>query len=330
MKNLLPVFIIGFISNLSIISSVPGNDLEIIELKKSTGAVYSLQWSPDGRYFITAGYSKTLLWNAEHKTIIRELSSLQSSVWGVAWSPDGTKIAVTSQESKIIIWHYTAGKEQQFELPKYEWAYSVAWSDDGNYLAIGTNKQQVYVYRTSDFSVNHKIEFNAVIISLAWAPGTYRIAAGLRNGHLMLWDFTGTKGPKMINLATSKRADINGLAYSPNGKLLAIALQKRAVRVISLSDDTIQKSFMGFGGWVRGISWSPDGKYLAAAGQDFTMHIWEYESGQLLLKERIPRYPIWSLEWSPDGSKILLGNGDYMDDKKQSSVFIVKVSDLNR
>ena len=64
---------------------------------------------------------------------------------------------------------------------------------------------------------------------------------------------------------------------------------------------------------VRGLAFSPDGTALAAAGgntEDFAIHVWEVESGQVLGYLGGHSNIVWSLAFSPDGQLLASVSND--------------------
>jgi WD40 repeat protein/serine/threonine protein kinase/DNA-directed RNA polymerase specialized sigma24 family protein len=63
-------------------------------------------------------------------------------------------------------------------------------------------------------------------------------------------------------------------------------------------------TYSGHKGFVWSVSFSPDGKRAASASEDHSVHIWDAESGRLLV--RVPEHTegVRCVRFSPDGSKI--------------------------
>jgi WD40 repeat protein len=69
-------------------------------------------------------------------------------------------------------------------------------------------------------------------------------------------------------------------------------------------------SFEGYeeGGAFHSISWSPDGTRIAGALMDFSVGVWDVDTGDRLLRMDDHPIRVESLAWSPDGK--LIASGD--------------------
>jgi WD40 repeat protein/serine/threonine protein kinase len=56
--------------------------------------VYSVAYSPDGRWLASASWHEVIIWDAATHTEIRRLGGYPGLIWSVAWSPDGRLLAI--------------------------------------------------------------------------------------------------------------------------------------------------------------------------------------------------------------------------------------------
>ena len=76
---------------------------------------------------------------------------------------------------------------------------------------------------------------------------------------------------------------MNGVAFSPDGTLLAAAEVDGAVQMWNLATGQAVGAPLEAdrpGGSVNGLAFSPDGKLLAAADSDGTVRLWNPATGQ--------------------------------------------------
>src|SRR5262249_47523819 len=66
----------------------------------------------------------------------------------------------------------------------------------------------------------------------------------------------------------------------------------------------------GHGAEVWAVTYSRDGQRLASAGLDNLVHIWDPDSGELLLTLKGHTGPVWSVTFSTDGTRIATGSDD--------------------
>lgn len=127
--------------------------------------VFSTQFSPDGRFLLTAGYHEILVWDVGSLKLVKRLQGLPQRVHSIRFSPDGSMIAVGGGapgdygEIRLIDWANTVGKQT---LPVVKsragvrtlavWedmVIELAFSTDGKFLVAGGADKSVRCYDVS-------------------------------------------------------------------------------------------------------------------------------------------------------------------------------------
>ncbi len=110
--------------------------------------VYSVSWSPDGRYIASGGYDTTVqVWEVATGKSVSTCTGHNKGVHSVSWSPDGNYIASGGYDKTVHVRevaedigssHYTGHKEG---------VRSVSWSPDGRYIASGSEDHTVQIWK---------------------------------------------------------------------------------------------------------------------------------------------------------------------------------------
>jgi WD40 repeat protein len=112
-----------------------------------SGQVYSLAYSPDGRYLASGSKDRTIkIWEVATGKELRTLTGHSGVVLSVAYSPDGRYLASGSQDKTIKIWEVATGKVRTL-TGHYMTFWSVAYSPDGRYLASGSADKTIKIWR---------------------------------------------------------------------------------------------------------------------------------------------------------------------------------------
>ncbi len=118
---------------------------------------------------------------------------------------------------------------------------------------------------------------------------------------------------------------IMGMAFTPDGRQLVSAADDKTIRVWDLaSGKTVRtirgESAPGQAGKVYAMALSPDGKWLAAGGlldsrqgnpNRYAIRLYEFASGRLVALLKGHEKGVPSLNFSPDGSRLISGSGDH-------------------
>lgn len=110
--------------------------------------------------------------------------------------------------------------------------------------------------------------------------------------------------------AEGKLSSFVGVAYSPDGKMLAICGSESLLRLLNAETGTELHRLPGGLGTNSVLAFSPNGKLLVSAGQDKTVRLWDSTSGKEIGALKGHTAWIRSLAFSCDGKTLATGDQD--------------------
>ena len=106
----------------------------------------AVDWSPDGRTIVSAGYQPdVLLWDARSGKLRRRLKGHRVWVQEAIFSPDGARIASADWDGVVLIWDARSGRRLQ-RLKAEGDLFSVAFHPSRPLLAAGSSWGHVTVF----------------------------------------------------------------------------------------------------------------------------------------------------------------------------------------
>lgn len=158
---------------------------------------------------------------------------------------------------------------------------------------------------------SHGIQYvNDVTVS----PDGKLVATGASDGNVWLNERGLLTWPEDIRESDRLPTDSGGvqsIAMSPDGRQLAGGLSDGSIRLWSMPDRRVLRTFRAHEGRVMALRYSPDGSVLVSAGTEHTVRLWDPATGKLR-RELLDDHKglMKALEYSDDGH-MLVSVGDY-------------------
>lgn len=100
------------------------------------------------------------------------------------------------------------------------------------------------------------------------------------------------------------------VAFSPNGKLLAMGDTNGEIRLYQIADGKQVLTCHTHTNWVVSLAFSPDSNKLASGSSDCTVRLWDVSTGRCLHILGEHKHEVWSVVFSPDGETLASGSDD--------------------
>lgn len=231
--------------------------------------IFDADISPD-RSLIAAGvYGSEGVYVWETST--GELIDTFTGSWShVEFSPDGRWLAFNSALSTVTIWDVASW---QPVLDLIGPTGDLVFLPDGTTLAA-VDDDSVVLYELPDGDVLQEFKGLGFILSVAFSPDGTRLAVGLDDGTVVLWDVTSNR---LIYELDGHEQQVRGLDFSPSGELLASGSFDDTAILWNVKTGQPVETLSGHSNSVTSVEFSPDGTLLATGSSDGTVILWPVE-----------------------------------------------------
>lgn len=238
------------------------------------------------------------------------LFGTRGSASALAFGADSRLLALGGTRRTIDLWDAYEGR-QVGELSGHKRSvlqgtvFSLAFSRDGQLLASGGQDRTVRLWRVTDGACVSVFDgFAGYLQRLAFNPAGTVLAASDKDS-VRLFDLA-SGGVLPLRLP---EGGVNGLAFAPDGALLAVALggrERRGTHPIVLVDPsggTVVRT-VGAGDFLaRALAFSPDGRLLAVAPREGgRVQLWDIASWQVARTLKVGSPTVYDLAFSSQGA----------------------------
>jgi WD40 repeat protein len=265
-----------------------------------------------------------------HGETYEELATLEGFegfVWSARWSPDGSLLAVSDAAGPIRFYE-TRTYTVQGTLGEHS-AHHIAWSPDGKWLAAGIPYRRLaQVWNMETRVLSCELAGEAGVSGLAWSPDGSVLAVGQFDAAVSLWDVrTCARLRRFIDgRKVAAENEAQSLTWSPDGRLVAhIQRHDGGWRIWDTQTGELVQRVAAHNGWGLGLSWSPNRPLLASVGWDKAVRIWSAETGQAVGAGECGESAFYSVDWSPDGQRVVAGTGLYHGWSSRETICIMGV-----
>jgi WD40 repeat protein len=263
----------------------------------------------------------------------------------IAYNPNGRFLAVAGGDNLIRIYDARPGDRLTADLTQTLTGHAQ------RVLALGFNGTNTLVSISEDHSAKSWDIVSGKLLHMtelklgkpnyfAFSPGTEPFLAASSGNEIGLWNY---QGGERLNTFEANDSEVAALAFTPDGKSLAIGTTKGVVRVMDIASwkvalaidlDTPVHSLaasathivVGYGdgtlallnmgdqtsvpelkkhtGAINAVAFSPKGERFASASEDRTVKVWDTETLKLLCSLEGHTEAVRGVAFSPDGRKM--------------------------
>jgi WD40 repeat protein/DNA-binding SARP family transcriptional activator len=229
---------------------------------RATGSINAVSFSHDGRTLASADEDGAIsVWNVRTHTLRETLTGHSAAAQAVVFSPDGRTLYTAGFDGSVILWDL-GGARRLGEPFRY-----------GSYFG-GASTASAISPSGSMFAVSPRRDQVSLLNARTRAPMGPRL-----------------RGPLGY---------VRGIAFSPDGKLIAAAGSRHAVIWDTARRTTIRVLPVGGVHGAGAVSFSPDGMTVAVGGSDSIVALYDLRTGRQTHK-LVGYLSINDLDFSSDG-----------------------------
>ena len=251
--------------------------------------ITTLTFSPDGKYLVCAMIDARI--QVLEVPTLRVLHVLDGhTAWAISLAFDrtGKQLASGGNDSQIILWSFPEGREVTRLTGHRGSVTDLAFAPDGRALASGGRDHTVRVWNLGNPGAHTILRgHRGGVRSVFFSSDGKELYTGSYDGTVKVWQVPSAESSNVLRHHGAQR----GLAFSPDGKLLATAdtLGHTAWVWDLVSCRRWEQSIGQHPQPVQYVAFSPDGKFLVTAGLSDEVQVWDVSEHKMTF--RFPRGP---------------------------------------
>ena len=239
----------------------------------------ALAFSPDGKWLVLRGPNGFEVRSTGDWGVQREFRSVEDT--SPCCLDEHGKVLITCGAEGLQVWDLASGSCRVL-TNEFGGGFNVALGAHGSVIAYSPaialfNLRGPIVLWDIERNTTNTLAADQDVNSVAISPNGDYVASGHFLGEVSLWNLA-TRQPTQLQpdgQARAHRFGVWGLAFSPDGKLLATAGYDQVIRLWETASRKLWRTLRGHRGDIYRLSFSSDGQRLISASADGTARIWE-------------------------------------------------------
>jgi WD40 repeat protein/tetratricopeptide (TPR) repeat protein len=278
--------------------------------------VSSVQFSPDGRFILSAGVDKQML-----------LSSLKDGAAVASWGDQGGSLSfarftpngrqVLAGGEQLRLWQ-VMGSDLRLSRGGDHWIFGVALSPDGRLASSGGDARNGLPQRGPtpvriwDVATGQTIRIlrghGGPVWTTAFSPDGTRVLTGSEDRTMKLWDLISGR---CIGTFTGHKGPVRAVAFlGDDGRRVVSGSEDKTVRAWATDTREELRTYEGSAGAVLSMAVDPAGSTIAAGDANGGVSIWDGDGRTVRHLRTGAGVEVRCVAFSPSGEFLLNGNSD--------------------
>jgi WD40 repeat protein/serine/threonine protein kinase len=231
----------------------------------------TVAWSHDGARLLTAGGTRSAVWDAATGARLLEIAGHQRRVHNAAYAPDQTRIVTASADRTARIWDARTGDPLVTLQGHTDEVTFAAFDPAGRRVVTASKDRTARIWDAATGQLSYTLAGHTQPLTSAQfsADGTRVITAG-EDGNAMLWSDRGT----LLVTLEGHEDQLNEAALSADGKIAVTACQDGKVGFWETASGTLLWSFDLHPSVVQSVMLDASSEHLLLAA-DQTAMLWD-------------------------------------------------------
>lgn len=255
--------------------------------------IHGLAFSPDGTRLLAAGgtparFGEVQVWDVAAAKMLRSITLTGDTLFGASLSPDGATLAVGCTDNTVRLLDTSSGKELHKIGNHENWVLGTVFGKDGKrVVSVGRDRAAKLTDTASGAFLENVNLLRGELTAVARHPSKEVVVIGGEDRIPYVYQMDRPKNMKIADDSTMllklerQQGGIYSLAWSPDGKYIAVAGASPEVTIYDAETGKRTAVCSGHKAGIYTLSWSPDSRTLATGGFDGQVRLYEAAAGRL-------------------------------------------------
>lgn len=293
--------------------------------------IHALAVSPDGRSALTGDAQGTLVhWSLPDGQVLCRVPGLMErgrenrahhchsdAITGIGFVGDASQAISASVDQTAIRWELASGRAIGRYTPLKTGLHALTSGPDGRTVLLGGLTSEVALMDVESGETSRLLGHRGRVLAVAYSRDGRRAISGSADGTLRYWDLGSGAEVCRWDFPPAAPA-VASLDIRPDEAQAAVGLFNGEISLRSLPDWAEIRRLQGHSEMVyAGVRFLPDGRRLLSASsnvftpnRDFSLRLWDGETGGELRRFTGHTDKIWDMALSPDGSFAVTASHD--------------------
>jgi len=261
--------------------------------------------SPDGSEVAVGFYDKLMIWPTRGGRLYSSPDASDGFSGPLALSPDGQWLAGWMRD-RVGLWHLATPSFSRAIATNNHYQFGLAFTPDSGQLVFTGDHGKLFWYDVVSGAQTRVVDESkqGAISGLAMEPRG-GMSVRFKDGVQYRREEAGSPGWRYASKRTG-----GAMAFNHRGDLMAILNVGNAVELVNTADGQLVRRVVVDGNTLV-ASFSPDDRWVAVGASSADgLHLVDAETGQLQWSRRDHQGGVQTVDWSPDGRRLVTGSMD--------------------